>query len=73
MAVFGEIENFDLKTGDFEEYLERIEQYFVANEIDDEMSYFYNGYRKGHLRRITKSVCAWEAKCEDVQRSFHSS
>ena len=36
MAVYGDIENFDLKNGDIDEYLERLEQYFVANDIEDD-------------------------------------
>ena len=36
MAVLGTIDQFDIKSGEFEEYLERVEQYFVANDIDDD-------------------------------------
>ena len=36
MAVYGEIEPFDVKDGDFEEYKERLDQYFVANDVVDE-------------------------------------
>ena len=36
MAVYGDIEAFDLQNGHFEEYLERLEQYFIANDIADE-------------------------------------
>ena len=32
---FGIINSFDLSGGDFTEYNERVEQYFVANKIDD--------------------------------------
>ena len=34
-SLFGTIEPFDLKEGDFVEYTERLDQYFVANKIED--------------------------------------
>ena len=34
-ALFGTINEFDVANGDFVEYNERIEQYFVANKIED--------------------------------------
>ena len=35
MSLFGNINAFNLQDGDFNEYYERLEQYFVANKIDD--------------------------------------
>ena len=35
MAVFGKVDSFELKSGDFVEYTERVEQFFIANEIED--------------------------------------
>ena len=36
MAVFGTIEPFDVKCDEFGEYLERVGQYFVANDVNDD-------------------------------------
>ena len=36
MAVFGKIENFDIDNGNWKDYAERMDQYFYANDIDDE-------------------------------------
>ena len=36
MALLGRIYSFDLKTGNVTEYIERVEQYFVANDVTDE-------------------------------------
>ena len=36
MAVFGTVDSFDIKCEHFDEYLERVEQYFIANGIDDD-------------------------------------
>ena len=35
MAVFGTINSFNIKDGDFDGYNERLNQYFVANKIVD--------------------------------------
>ena len=35
VSTFGNIDVFDVESGDFSEYNERIEQYFVANKIDE--------------------------------------
>ena len=35
MSTFGKINAFNVKDGDFNEYNERLEQYFVANNIED--------------------------------------
>ena len=35
-SLFGVINPFNLNDGDFSEYYERIEQYFIANKIEDE-------------------------------------
>ena len=34
--TFGTIKHFDIKYVDWDEYIERIEQYLIANDIDDE-------------------------------------
>ena len=31
--LFGSIEHFDMKSDDWNEYVERLEQYFIANDI----------------------------------------
>ena len=36
MALLGRIDSFDLKTDDITEYIERVEQYFIANDVTDE-------------------------------------
>ena len=36
MAVLGRIDSFDLKTDNIAEYIERVEQYFIANDVTDE-------------------------------------
>ena len=36
MAVYGKIDNFDIENDNWKDYEERIEQYFFANDIDDE-------------------------------------
>ena len=36
MALLGRIDSFDLKTYKITEYIERVEQYFIANEVTDE-------------------------------------
>ena len=36
MAVLGRIDSFDLKTDNITEYIERVEQYFIANDVTDE-------------------------------------
>ena len=36
MAVLGRIDSFDLKTDNITEYTERVEQYFIANDVTDE-------------------------------------
>ena len=36
MSQFGVISPFNLRQGDFAEYLERLEQYFVANDVPAE-------------------------------------
>ena len=36
MALLGRIYSFDLKTDNVTEYIERVEQYFVANDVTDE-------------------------------------
>ena len=35
MALLGKIDSFNLKSDDICEYLERVEQYFFANDIED--------------------------------------
>ena len=35
MALLGKIDSFHLKSDDICEYLERVEQYFFANDIED--------------------------------------
>ena len=35
MATYGHIEAFDRSTDDWSAYCERLEQYFVANEVAD--------------------------------------
>ena len=34
-SLFGSVEAFDPKDGDFSEYMERLEQYYAANDVDD--------------------------------------
>ena len=36
MALLGRIDSFDLKTDNITEYIERVEQYFIANDVTDE-------------------------------------
>ena len=36
MALLGRINSFDLKTDNITEYIERVEQYFKANDVTDE-------------------------------------
>ena len=36
MALLGKIDFFDLKTDNITEYIERVEQYFIANDVMDE-------------------------------------
>ena len=36
MALLGRINSFDLKTDNITEYTERVEQYFIANDVTDE-------------------------------------
>ena len=36
MALLGRIDSFNLKTDNISEYIERVEQYFIANYITDE-------------------------------------
>ena len=36
MSLFGVVEDFDVKEGDFIEYIERLEHYFNANEVTDD-------------------------------------
>ena len=36
MALLGRIDSFDLKTDSITEYIERVEQYFIANDVADE-------------------------------------
>ena len=36
MALPGRIDSFDLKTDNITEYTERVEQYFIANDVTDE-------------------------------------
>ena len=36
MSVYGKIDNFDIENNNWRDYEERIEQYFYANDIDDE-------------------------------------
>ena len=38
MALLGRIDFFDLKTDNITGYIERVEQYFIANDITDEKS-----------------------------------
>ena len=35
MSLFGGLEPFDLRNGNFAEYLERLEQYFITNGVDN--------------------------------------
>lgn len=35
-SLLGSIEQFDPKYGDWSEYTERLEQYFLANDINDD-------------------------------------
>ena len=36
MSLFGIVEEFDVANGDFDEYIERLEHYFIANEVTDD-------------------------------------
>ena len=36
MALLGRINSFDLKTDNITEYIERVEQYFIANDVTNE-------------------------------------
>ena len=36
MALLGRTDSFDLKTDNITEYIERVEQYFIANDVTDE-------------------------------------
>ena len=36
MALLGRIDSFDLKTDNITEYIERVEQYFIENDVTDE-------------------------------------
>ena len=36
MALLGRIDSFDLKTDSITEYIEKVEQYFIANDITNE-------------------------------------
>ena len=36
MALLGRIDSFDLKTDNIAKYIERVEQYFIANNVTDE-------------------------------------
>ena len=36
MALLGRIDSFDLKTDNITKYIERVEQYFIANDVTDE-------------------------------------
>ena len=36
MALLGRIDSFDFKTDNITEYIERVEQYFIANDVTDE-------------------------------------
>ena len=36
MALYGKLEDFDINSGDWNEYEDRLAQYFIANDIDDE-------------------------------------
>ena len=57
MAVFGIIDQFNLKSGEFKEYLERAEQYFVANDIDEDkkkIAVFITRYRGGNVWSFKK-------------------
>ena len=36
MALLGRIDSSDLKTDNITEYIERVEQYFIANDVTDE-------------------------------------
>ena len=36
MALLGGIDSFDLKTDNITECTERVEQYFIANDVTDE-------------------------------------
>ena len=35
-ALFGGVESFDIINGDFDKYVERMEQYYVANDVEDD-------------------------------------
>ena len=35
MTVFGKVDSFELTSGDFVEYTERVKQFFIANGIED--------------------------------------
>ena len=53
MSLFGGVEPFDLRNGNFAEYLERLEQYFIANGVD-------NNERKAaiFITMIGKETCS---------------
>ena len=39
MAVYGCIPEFDAKNDDFDEYRERLDQYFIANDIANPLGF----------------------------------
>ena len=55
MTTFGKIEEFDVRGGKIDRYLERLEQYFVANHIPSD------GETSSRQRAILISVLGAEA------------
>ena len=68
MALYGKLEDFDINSGDWNEYEERLAQYFIANDIDDEEAslvkkacYIINNYGSSKLLIAKESVFSKQA------------
>ena len=46
MALLGRIDSFDLKTDNITEYIERLEQYIIANDKQKANCHVFNYYWK---------------------------
>ena len=54
MALLGRIDSFDLKTDNITEYIERLEQYIIANDKQKANCHVFNYYWKWNMQLLKK-------------------
>ena len=73
MAVFGTIEQFHIKCDEFGEYLERVEQYFVANDDKRKVAIFITAIGKdtyGILRSLLSPAKPHEKTNKEISEAL---